>query len=231
MLGLGLSLLGGAVMDTPAGATAYFPAASVYHTQSTASLVLQTPYLYNVPAAAWSPAGVRARFRANITARGARHATNTFGYISGDVSTMCFVFISSQLNYSSGNRTCLEYTPASVPYAGENNPANYLVLASSTSTGDYDLKIVDNRWQLNLFGTAYNAAFATVRQPQNADTPLRQYLFGMTTVSGTFYGSYIVNTVLGTAYQCHPMRSADGKAALYEITTKRLMTDATLSAN
>lgn len=231
MLGLGLSLLGGAVMETPAGATAFFPAASVYHAPGSTAVTIQAPRLYNVPAAAWSPVAARARLRMNIASRGARHTTNTFGCLSQDVSTLWFVFVSSQLNTSNGNRTTFEYTPASLPYRGPNIAANYEVLGGSGGFGDYELKIADNRWALKQFGAAYSGVFGAVRLPQDTETAMRHNLFGMAAVGGTFYGSYIVNTVLGVAYQCHPMRSAEGKAALYEITTKQLVTDATLSAN
>lgn len=231
MLGLGLSLFGGAVMETPQGATAFFPAESVFHTVGNTLVSVQTPNLYNIPEASWEPSAVRARFRIHLERRGARHATTSFGYLSRRASTLCAVFISSRLfSSSNGNASYFQYSPVSLSYTPGTNAASFAVLAGSSGLGIYELNIANNSWRLNQFGTLHSGDFGPVRLPYEAEEYMYHALFGMTTVSGTFYGSYIMNTTLGVAYQCHPMKSAGGKAALYETTTKQLVTDATLSA-
>lgn len=224
MLGLGLSLLGGAVMETVQGQTAFFPANRVYHKNSSTVLAVEPPGQAGVPKEAWYPSSLRGHFRCSVDYRGSRGSFVSFGQREPVTGAFVTLYLSARpFVINSGNVTHFLYSPKSVS-------ADFTDVASWNGLGDLDFSIKDNHWELNVPGNVQAAEFEPGKLPRDLTAELKTYLFAMSTIRGYFYGSYLVNSGSGMAYQCLPMQSAMGTAALYEITSKQLITDATLQA-
>lgn len=238
MLGLGLSLLGGAVMEDADGARAYFPAAAVrcnnYERGGTV-VSLQVFSQMPVTPAEWDIDTMRGAFSCRILRRGTRWAGWAFGcyssYNDGDNNNANYFFYSGLLlqpggerNVSTtGNRSVLHYASATraYSYTGWEQPIN------SDALGEL-------RFQLNgaaLTGTAFGTRVDTTLTPMRVSAEYSRYsnlrLFGAIYLDVEFYGSYWRNG--SGAWQCLPMQSAYGSAALFETTTQQLVEHESLS--
>lgn len=237
MLGLGLSLLGGAVMEDADGARAYFPAAAVRcnNAKGSTSATVQAFSQMPVPPAAWDIDTMRGAFSCRILRRGSRWAAWAFGcyssYNDGAAGNANYFFYSGLLLQpagernitTTGNRSVLHYAAANIAYTytGWAQPIN------SDALGEL-------RFQLNgaaLTGTAFGTALDTTLPPMRVSAEYSRYsnlrLFGALYLDLEFYGSYWRDR--SGAWQCLPMQSAHGAAALFETTTQQLVEHESLS--
>lgn len=222
-------------METQRGAAAYFPAVSVYYrggSQSGTTLSVPLPrYRCESGALLDIPTGLSGHVHFDVTARYERNSANFWGQVPSNGMAGFFLNGSSMVyNNAAGNCTALAY--ASKDWVG-NVTSSFEVLVNSSAKGKVQLRLKEGALQGNAFGLSVQQSLKPTVVPRELAFPasVTYRVFSVGGMNAVFYGSSIRNRLTGCSYQCHPMRSADGKAALFETTTQQLVTDAALSAN
>lgn len=243
MLGLGLSLLGGAVMEDADGARAYFPAAAVRCNNAAGStaVVLQAFSQTPVAPAAWNTENMSGAFSCRVLKRAAERWSGwSFGcYSSYNNSTgnADYFFYSGILLHLAGehngtytgNRSVLHYAAANTPYSTGSTARVWEKVINSFSPGGLHFQVNGAALTGNAFGTAVESILPAMRVDAVHAPYSNLRLFGALNLDVDFYGSCWRDRYLNGAWQCLPMQSANGSAALFETTTQQLVEHESLS--
>lgn len=235
MLGLGLSLLGGAVMEDADGARAYFPATAVQYTDRGDGSAFRF-YAYEnkeMPKQDWDISAMGGSFRCRVLNRAGRLFLISFGQFSRYGSNFnyytAFMLSLSGRAFDSagGNCSTLLYTGADTTYKPGNYPTNFNRLFSDPSTGDLSLCFNGNALSTDVFGRHGENTLPELRVDDAYSSPVSVAMFSVGNMDAVFYGSCWRNP--HGAWQCLPMQSANGNAALFETTTQQLVEHESLS--
>lgn len=230
-------------MEDADGARAYFPAAQVrYHNLTTTTPLEVNCYGYRpCVKEEWNTEVLSCAFSCRILQRGARISTPGFGVFSSRnggsgaanyayYSCFHFQLTSRVWTTEGGNISALHYAENGWPYLTDkeiyNNWRFYLL---DNSLGDIRILLKNRRLTVSAFGKQLNTTLATMRYNADYSNTGRLSLLGLGNLDALFYGSYWRNAYLQQAWQCLPMHSADGQAALFETNTQQLLEDEALS--
>lgn len=235
MLGLGLSLLGGAVMEDADGARAYFPAAAVQYTDRGDGSRLSFLAYENKekPIQDWDISAMSGSFRCRVLKRGERLFLISFGQYSRYATNYRYytAFILSlsgrAFDITDGNCTALLYTAADTTFRPGSYPTSFKLLFSDPSTGDLSLCFNGNALSTDVFGRHGEETLPELRVDNVYSANVTVAMFNCGYIDAVFYGSCWRNP--HGAWQCLPMHSANGGAALFETTTQQLVEHESLS--
>lgn len=252
MIGFGLSLQGASIVADEYGAThlpdyrvghvrGYFPSSGcAYSSMNGTNLVLNAHEMKNTTVEEWDMSATDCSFSCRVTARGPRCAYTSFGtlsYYNGEVGvsnyadySTCHLRLASRLwAAGGGNITTMHYSDALMVYQQTYAENNFKILISSKELGLFHMTIKDMALTAHVFGSDVKQSLPAFRYSTQYTQQQTLVLFGAGNLKMQFFHSCWRNAATGQKWLCLPMQSSDGKAALFESTTKQMIEDETLS--
>lgn len=252
MIGFGLSLQGACVVADEYGAThlpnyrlghvrGYFPAAGcTYSSMDGTSMLLAAHTKKETTAEDWDMAATSCSIACRIVKRGGRCSAFTLGTLSfyngqegannyAYYSTCHLQLTSRMWTTEGGNITTLHYAASGLPYNQTGAANNYTIPITSSELGQFRMTIQAMVLKAHIFGNKIEKSLPSFRYSAHYARQQTLFLFGAGNLEMLFFHSSWRNAATRQAWLCLPMQSADGKAALFESTTKQMIEDETLS--